>query len=344
MKLIDDISDFLGRHGFEVTHQTYGGFEIIRTSTYGADHEKVILPLEICAGSEEEAQRMGDAAAMCVESICRQEGYPLIITEDSWRSQGGMTKARLLAHLEVFHQAYARNCEVRRIEKAEAQEFLEKHHSYGSAACRYRYGLYLKRYTGHGATSGSSAVASESPAPVPGTLVAVATFSNARKWIKGDKEIRSYEWTRYASLPGLRINGGMGKLLKAFIEEVRPDDIMSYADLEWSEGDVYRQLGFTLEGRKDPVTFTVDTGTWKRFPVKPGMTIGIRSGMTGPDGEGMTDGIRSGMAGPDGEGMTGHVIAETADNVIARPEGSWQSLYFRNFGSNKYRLKLTAYE
>ena len=136
----------------------------------------------------------------------------------------------------------------------------------------------------------------------------------------------------------------MGKLLKAFIEEVRPDDIMSYADLEWSEGDVYRQLGFTLEGRKDPVTFTVDTGTWKRFPVKPGMTIGIRSGMTGPDGEGMTDGIRSGMAGPDGEGMTGHVIAETADNVIARPEGSWQSLYFRNFGSNKYRLKLTAYE
>ena len=175
---------------------------------------------------------------------------------------------------------------------------------------------------------GSGSASEEGSAPVPGTLVAVATFSNARKWIKGDKEIRSYEWTRYASLPGLRINGGMGKLLKAFIEEVRPDDIMSYADLEWSEGDVYRQLGFTLEGRKDPVTFTVDTGTWKRFPVKPGMT----------------DGIRSGMAGPDDEGMTGHVIAETTDNVIARPKGSWQSLYFRNFGSNKYRLKLTAYK
>ena len=28
------------------------------------------------------------------------------------------------------------------------------------------------------------------------TLVAVAAFSNARKWIKGDKTIRSYEWTR----------------------------------------------------------------------------------------------------------------------------------------------------
>lgn len=306
MKLIDDISDFLGRHGFEVTHQTCGSFEMIRTSTKGGNHEKAILPLEVCAGSEEKAQHMSEAVAMCVESICGLEGYPLIITEDRWRSQGEMTRARLLAHLEIFHQAYARNCEVRRIDKAEAQEFLEKHHSYGSAACRYRYGLYLKRYTGHGLMQGSGSASEEGSAPVPGTLVAVATFSNARKWIKGDKEIRSYEWTRYASLPGLRINGGMGKLLKAFIEEVRPDDIMSYADLEWSEGDVYRQLGFTLEGRKDPVTFTVDTGTWKRFPIRSGMTDG--------------------------------------NNVIARPEGSWQSLYFRNFGSNKYRLKLTDYE
>ena len=42
----------------------------------------------------------------------------------------------------------------------------------------------------------------------------------------------------------------MGKLLKAFIEEVRPDDVMSYADASWSDGDVYRKLGFTEEGTK----------------------------------------------------------------------------------------------
>ena len=85
---------------------------------------------------------------------------------------------------------------------------------------------------------------------------------------------------------------GMGKMLKAFIKEVDPDDIMSYADLEWSEGNVYEQLGFVLEGQKEPVMFVVD-GQWHRFPVKPGMA-GDR--------------------------------------------------YFRNSGSNKYRLKLTQYE
>ena len=56
----------------------------------------------------------------------------------------------------------------------------------------------------------------------------------------------------------------MGKLLKAFIEEVQPDDIMSYADLEWSEGRVYERLGFVSEGVKSPVTFEIDPDMHRR--------------------------------------------------------------------------------
>ena len=218
--------------------------------------------------------------------------YPLIVTEDRWNFQREMMKSRILSHLEVFSPIYARNCEARKIDKAAAKEFLEKHHSYGHAACRYCYGLFFKRHTGHIALE-------ESSRPIPtGELMAVATFSNARKWVKGDKTIRSYEWTRYASLPHVRLSGGMGRLLKAFIKDAQPDDIMSYADLEWSEGAVYSQLGFELEGRKDPVTFEIDA-CWQRVPVKD----------TCPTDN--TDGRRG---------------------------------YFQNFGSNKYRLKLTEYE
>lgn len=294
MRLIDDISDFLVRRGFACRHLTLGGSEVICTSTLDGRESRYILPLEISASSEEDACSSAEAASACVRTILEAGEYPLMITEDRWRSQGDMTRSRLLAHLEAFNQAYARNCEVRKIEKAEAQSFLAANHSYGDAACRYRYGLFLKRYTGHGAAAQGGAACMAVP-PEPGTLVAVATFSNARKWKKGDKEIRSYEWTRYASLPSLRINGGMGKLLKAFIKDIAPDDIMSYADLEWSEGDVYRQLGFILEGHKEPVTFSVDTETWKRSPLK-------------------------------------HGVSEAGDR------------FFRNFGSNKYRLKLTEYE
>mgnify|MGYP003526334369 CR=1 FL=1 len=231
-----------------------------------------------------------------------------------------MMEARLLAHMEVFNQAYARNCEVRRIDKETAQRFLNDNHSYGYAACKYRYGLFLKRHTGHIAReieeerflgcarndNGSARNDNGSDrGDIVGTLIAVATFSNARRWIKDGKEIRSYEWTRYASLPELRVSGGMGKLLKAFIKEVQPDDIMSYADLEWSEGKVYEVLGFSEEQPKEPVSFEIDPETWERRAI---MRFQPEQGTT-------------------------QVEQDTAGK-----------LFYTNFGSRKLRLKLTDYQ
>lgn len=259
--LWNDIEGFLAAEGFCCIWQEVCGMRMLRVDM-GQKGERAVLPLGISALSEDQAREEAQKAAECIEAIEREAGErPVIITEDRWNSQQQMTRARLLAHLEIFDHIYARNCEVRKIDKGTAAEFLNASHSYGDAACRYRYGLYLKRHTGHIAAEGAETAKYPS-----GTLVAVATFSNARKWIKGDKTIRSYEWTRYASLPGVRVSGGMGRLLKAFISEVAPDDIMSYADLEWSEGEVYRRLGFTMEDSKAPVTFSIDE-KWKRTPV-----------------------------------------------------------------------------
>ena len=118
-------------------------------------------------------------------------------------------------HLDTI---FARNCRVERIPKPEAAAFLDANHRLGSTGGRYFYGLFVERSTG----------ASESHVK-EGTLAAVAVFSNAR-----------------------RVTGGMGKLLNAFISEVRPDDIMSYADTEYPDGgDAYRQLGFIQESTKE---------------------------------------------------------------------------------------------
>ena len=308
-RLIDDIGAFLEANGFEYSFQIRDDFDVICARTPDGRHNRVILPLEISAKSLEKSRIESQRAYEAVRSIKTVEGYPIIIPEDRWNRQRPMMEARLLAHMEVFSQAYARNCEVRRIDKESAQRFLAENHSYGDAACKYRYGLFLKRHTGHIAremgfldcarndNGGGSLCKGD-------MLIAVATFSNARKWIKDGKEIRSYEWTRYASLPGMRVSGGMGKLLKAFIKDVGPDDIMSYADMEWSEGDVYKRLGFKEELSKDPVSFEIAPGSWERraigrSPVKPGMTEG-KPGMT-------------------------------------------ENLFYTNFGSRKLRLKLTDY-
>lgn len=299
---IREIYDFLCSRGLSIYKVGSGyGYESISVKLPSGEGFRQLLLLGAVADTIELAKTQQSAAQSEIMRIHQEyQSYPLIITEDRWRSQNSMMQYRILSHLEIFTQIYARNCEIKRIDKATAQAFLEENHSYGDATCKYRYGLYLKRHTGHNAhlQADSDCIAEH---PSPGTLVAVATFSNARKWIKGDKTIRSYEWTRYASLPGVRLSGGMGRALKAFIKEVQPDDIMTYADLEWSEGKVYEQLGFTLEGTRPAVSFIIAPSDWGRIPLSSKATAGVD------------------MLPP-------------------------VSKIFQNFGSNKYRLKLTDYQ
>ena len=195
---------------------------------------------------------------------------------------------------EKFHSVFARNCEIRRIDRELAASFLNACHLYGDCAAAYRYGLFVSRSPGgaKGAAVGSAEGSAEGVAvgcaegcaggcsegcvsegaeggamgaavgcaegrqtyPV-GTLVAVASFSKARRWSKkgenGEQEtICSYEWLRYASLPEVRVLGGMGRILARFIEDFHPDDIMSYVPLRHFSGEVYESLGFVSEGVK----------------------------------------------------------------------------------------------
>ena len=270
VNLIGEISEFLKSNHFHCEHELFYGIEGL-SITARTGQRKKILVLGASVPYPQDAYLRAQLAAECTGELRQEDNeYPLIISEDRWHTQGEMMKSRILAHLEVFSPVYARNCEVRRIDRSLAKEFLDANHSYGYATCKYCYGMFLKRHTGHIAQQIESRgnTVEKTGYPAPGTLVAVATFSNARKWAKGDKTIRSYEWTRYASLPDIRLSGGMGRMLKTFIKEVQPDDIMSYADLEWSAGDVYAQLGFELEGVKSPVMFSIDTETWKRTPIK----------------------------------------------------------------------------
>ena len=177
-------------------------------------------------------------------------GDKVYLFEDRWWSARDMVQERILARLERFRSIFARKCKVLsgRGNPAIAtlvRDFLQQHHSYSNAKCRYRYALEYE-----------------------GEIVAVATFSEGRPMVrrigsmlqnvpKEDQEnadiliFDSYEWIRYASLPGVRVVGGMGRLLNAFIEERytriepgTPLEVMTYSDSEWGSGDVYEKLGF----------------------------------------------------------------------------------------------------
>lgn len=164
----------------------------------------------------------------------QQNWQPLQIWEDVWLAQEPLVLAHLASLAEKSAKVFARNTIVRRISKPIADAFLNEHHLGGSPSARYKYGLFLKKTD---------------------ELVGVATFSSPRTYYRDEKPSRSFELIRYGSKSGTNITGGLSKVLKAFIEDVQPDDIMTYADCNWWTGRSYTPLGFNMVGHTPPQKF-----------------------------------------------------------------------------------------
>lgn len=64
---------------------------------------------------------------------------------------------------------------------------------------------------------------------------------------------RKYDWElhRYCTLSNFNIIGGAGKLLSYFRKNYQ-GSIISYADKRWSDGNLYRQLGFKELNDSEP--------------------------------------------------------------------------------------------
>ena len=233
MDFISEIRDFLSQNGITATETVNDRFSIFVCG------EVNVIPVSVSSVSlesaEEQCVRLSDVVSVL-------PGKKVLVPEDMWRGRPEMMMPRLLAQLGRFRSVFARNTVVSRIGKEEAASFLDRCHSYRDAASRYRYGVFTKA----------------------GELVAVASFSSGRTWVKEGRTVRSYEWVRYASLPDVRVVGGMGKVLRAFEEDVHPDDIMSYADMEWTDGAVYERLGFIEDGIRPPVQFVIAPVSWVR--------------------------------------------------------------------------------
>lgn len=73
------------------------------------------------------------------------------------------------------------------------------------------------------------------------TLVGVMTFSNPSIAKSRGSRI---ELSRFCT--SVPVVGGASRLLRAWRRDNPQQGLLSYADLRWSQGDLYRKLGFTL--------------------------------------------------------------------------------------------------
>ena len=200
------------------------------------------------------------------EQLNAQNQRIIHLWEDVYLTKTALVESRILAILGTFTRLHARHCFIERIDKPTADDFLEINHLQGSVKAKFKYGLYLKpQYVERfGVVVCEGIDNGNKPQKL---LIAVATFSGGRTMKVGERiGTRSYELIRFASLQGCVVVGGMDKLLKAFTEEHQPDDIMSYADRDWSDGRSYDKLGFTKIENSIPQTFHLNLSTLERLP------------------------------------------------------------------------------
>ncbi|MCE6992064.1 hypothetical protein LZG72_23345 [Dyadobacter sp. CY323] len=184
----------------------------------------------------------------------------VLIWEDYWLRSKEIVKSRLHAMMGISQKIPGRLTLARRIDKEIAAAFLEKNHLNGSVNTKFRFGLFLpKRYFRVLDKDFELNMESEE------LLVAVAIFSYPRIFQKENKPFKSFELIRFGSLLQTNVVGGLDKLLHAFIHDREPDDIMTYADLDWSDGAGYAKLGFENRGLKPPQAFYLNPKTMSRL-------------------------------------------------------------------------------
>jgi hypothetical protein len=78
------------------------------------------------------------------------------------------------------------------------------------------------------------------------------TFGKYRKSLGKTAQINEYELLRFCNKLNYTIIGGASKLFNYFIKNYNPVKILSYANRDWSNGNLYKILGFKLLNITEP--------------------------------------------------------------------------------------------
>jgi hypothetical protein len=153
---------------------------------------------------------------------CDDLGITLLsINEDEFyeRQQFWFNKILYMTGKLSLKKIHARKCKV--VELDNVSGFLNKHHLQGSCNSTHKFGLIYEEQ-----------------------LVSVMTFGNPRSNKSGTIDL-----SRFCNHSGYLISGGASRLLSNFIKKYGNDceEIISFSDNNYSNGMVYKTLGFSLD-------------------------------------------------------------------------------------------------
>ena len=163
-----------------------------------------------------------------------------------WEDVLFLSQACILSRVKSFlglnQTLHARKAKLIEVESAQAIQFFNTHHLQGFVKAKYYYGLVIDH-----------------------ELIAMASFSDLRPMKFKGSHYTSAELIRFASKEGYTVTGGLSKMIKHFMNLKKPNDLMSYADRDWSLGKGYDKLGFELTTTTEPANLFVDEKTSIRY-------------------------------------------------------------------------------
>lgn len=155
--------------------------------------------------------------------LCLKQGIQLLqINENEWLEQKDVVKSIIKAKLGLFdNKIFARKCDVVFVDKNIHNSFMSNAHIQGPKGHTIALGLQHD-----------------------GNIVSIMSFCKHPKY--------QWEIARFANSRNTIVVGGASRLFKHFVSECNPDSVMTYADRRYSNGNLYKELGFAEDGISKP--------------------------------------------------------------------------------------------
>lgn len=167
--------------------------------------------------------------------LCKDQNIRLItIFENEWEEKCDLIKNKILSILKVDNspRIFARKLNIKPIDSTTKGKFLNKNHIQGDGPSSINYGGFFGN-----------------------DLVAVMGFIKNKNY---------YTLNRYAT--SCNVIGGFTKLLKQFERDFNTPKIITFADLRWSNGDLYLNSGFMQDYILDPDYYWIRAKKlWHKF-------------------------------------------------------------------------------
>ena len=160
----------------------------------------------------------------------KERGIRIVnIWEDDWIFKNNIIKSQISNIIGLTeNRIFARKCNVREINDVKiSKQFLNENHIQGFVSSTVKIGLFYQ-----------------------GQLVSFMSFDQ----FEGRKKMNKNEWNlnRFCNKLNISVVGGASKILKYFVNKYGPKRIISYADKDWSVGNLYKILKFEKIGETNP--------------------------------------------------------------------------------------------